>query len=124
MNSLEQIVDLEKHPLNQSTDYLNNCKERLKKKSVLQLDEFLLPASLNIIQKEANELHSKAFYCSQKHTILLNKNNIALAISLGLPIFCRGIFLANFFFASGFFFHLFCIGVSTAPGKIKLDIIL
>jgi len=78
MNSLEQIVDLEKHPLNQSTDYLNNCKERLKKKSVLQLDEFLLPASLNIIQKEANELHSKAFYCSQKHTILLNKKNISL----------------------------------------------
>ena len=75
MKSLDQIVDFTKHPLNQSNDYLNNCREKLKKNSVLQLDEFLLPTSLKKIQKEANELHSKAFYCSQKHTILLNKKN-------------------------------------------------
>ena len=29
--------------------------------------------------------------------------------------------LVKFFFAFGFFFHLFCIGVSIGPGKILLE---
>ena len=43
---------------------------------MLQLNNFLSSKSLNEIQKEANDLHSKAFYCSQNHTILLTKKNI------------------------------------------------
>ena len=36
--------------------------------------------SLTKIQNEANLLHSKAYYCSQYHTILLNKKNNFLKI--------------------------------------------
>ena len=75
MNSLDQIVNFYLHPVNISTDYLSTCKKKLKKNSVLQLDNFLLPKSLKKIQNEANLLHSKAYYCSQNHTILLNKKN-------------------------------------------------
>ena len=76
MASLNQIVNLDLHPINQSEKYLNVCKNKLRKESVLQLNNFLSSKSLNEIQKEANDLHSKAFYCSQNHTILLTKKNI------------------------------------------------
>ncbi len=76
MASLNQIVNLDLHPINHSEKYLNICKSKLRKDSVLQLNNFLSSQSLNNIQKEANNLHSKAFYCSQNHTILLTKKNI------------------------------------------------
>ena len=76
MNSINQIVNFDLHPVNISTDYLNACKNKLKNNSVLQLDNFLLPKSLKKIQREANLLHSKTYYCSQNHTVLLNKKNI------------------------------------------------
>ena len=67
-----KIINLDKHPIN-SNHYLDTCKKKLKDKSVLQLDDFLSSESLKNIQKEANALHSKAYYCSQNHTILLTK---------------------------------------------------
>ena len=79
MASINQIVNLDLHPINQSEKYLNVCKNKLRKESVLQLNNFLSSKSLNDIQKEANDLHSKAFYCSQNHTILLTKKNINIS---------------------------------------------
>jgi len=81
MNSINQIVNFDLHPVNISTDYLNTCKNKLKNNSVLQLDNFLLPKSLKKIQNEANLLHSKAYYCTQNHTVLLNKKNNDLDIN-------------------------------------------
>ena len=75
MVSLNKIVNLDVHPLNQSEKYLKICKNKLRKDSILQLNNFLSSKSLNDIQKEANDLQSKAFYCSQNHTILLTKKN-------------------------------------------------
>ena len=75
MTSINQIINFDVHPVNLSTDYLNVCKNKLKNNSVLQLDNFLLPKSLKKIQNEANFLHSKAYYCSQNHTVMLNKKN-------------------------------------------------
>ena len=75
MLSLNNIVNLDLHPLNKSEKYLKKCKKKLKKDSVLQLNNFLSSQSLNNIQKEAKILHSKAFYCSQNHTIFLTKKN-------------------------------------------------
>ena len=49
-NRGKEIVNFKKHPLNHSNEYLNLCREKLKKKSVLQLDEFLLSNSLKKIQ--------------------------------------------------------------------------
>ena len=79
MASLNQIVNLDLHPINQSEKYLKVCKNKLRKESVLQLNNFLSSKSLKDIQKEANDLHSKAFYCSQNHTILLTKKNINIS---------------------------------------------
>ena len=77
MNELKKIVNYNIHPLN-SLEYKNNCNQKLKKNSVLILNNFLLSPAIRNIQKEAHQLHSKAFYCSQKHTVLLNKKNSEL----------------------------------------------
>ena len=45
MSVLNQIINFKKHPVNKSTDYFDDCKEKLQKNSVLQLDDFLLPDS-------------------------------------------------------------------------------
>jgi hypothetical protein len=72
---MNQIVNFALHPIHTSNQYLKVCKERLKHNSVLQLDNFLSSESLKNIQNEAIYLHSKAFYCSQDHTVLLAKKN-------------------------------------------------
>ena len=75
MYALNQIVNLKLHPINNSSEYLIYCKNKLKKDSILKLDNFLLLNSLKKLQKEAENLKTKAYYCHQKHTILLNKKN-------------------------------------------------
>ena len=75
MENINNIINLDLHPINESTEYLNVCKKKLKRDSVLQLNKFLLSKSLTKIQNEANSLHAKAYYCSQNHTVLLNKKN-------------------------------------------------
>ena len=76
MNNIHKIVNLKKHPIINSIKYINECYYKLKNKSVLQLDNFLTLEVLEALQKEANGLRKDAFYCSQNHTILLNKKNI------------------------------------------------
>ena len=78
MNSLNQIVNLDLHPITKSDQYIKLCKNKLTNNSVLQLDNFLLPKSLKKIQNEAKDLHSKAYYCTQKHTVLLVKKENSL----------------------------------------------
>lgn len=75
MNHINQIVNLDLHPFNNSINYLDDCKKKLKNNSVLLLENFLLPNALKNIQYEANLLHSKAYYCFQSHTVLLNQKN-------------------------------------------------
>ena len=75
MSTISEIVNLKKHPIIKSNKYISNCNTKLINNSILQLDDFLTDKSLNQIQKEAINLKKKAFYCSQKHTILLNKKN-------------------------------------------------
>jgi len=75
MNSLNQIVNLELHPVTKSKQYIELCKNKLTTNSVLQLDNFLLTKTLKNIQNEAKFLHPKAYYCSQDHTVLLVKKS-------------------------------------------------
>ena len=75
MNKIEEIINFNLHPINTSRFYIEECKNKLMKNSVLQLNNFLSDKSLNKIQNEATQLQSKAYYCSQNHTILLNKKN-------------------------------------------------
>tara|TARA_Y100000590_G_C15690197_1_gene1003160 strand:+ start:1430 stop:2212 length:783 start_codon:yes stop_codon:yes gene_type:complete len=78
MQSINEIINFDLHPINFSKKYISNCKKQLIENSILQLDEFLLPIALKKIQQEANLLHSKAYYCSQNHTVLLNKKSSKL----------------------------------------------
>ena len=78
MEALNQIVNLNLHPINKDV-YIKSCNKEILEKSSLQLDNFLDIKALMKIQEEAKILHNKAFYCSQGHTILLNKkdNNLS-----------------------------------------------
>ena len=68
------IINFKDHPIN-NEEYLNFCTNYLKKNSALVLSNFITTESLKSIQNEARVLESHAFYCSQKHTVLLNKYN-------------------------------------------------
>ena len=78
---INEIINLDSHPISKSSEYLNMCKKKLKNNSILQLDNFLLSESLKNIQQEANLLHAQAYYCSQDHTVLLNKKNNNLDVN-------------------------------------------
>ena len=79
MRDINSIVDFEKHPINDN-DYLQKCNALIKKNSLLVLENFLSIGSLEKILKETKFLENKAFYCDQKHTILLNKQSPDLDI--------------------------------------------
>jgi len=72
---LDKIVNLQDHPLVESNNFIQSCNERLTKESVLQLNNFLNEKAILTLQEEARVLHEKAYYCSQFHTILLNKKD-------------------------------------------------
>ena len=72
MRDINSIVNLKQHPIN-DRDYVNECHLSIKKNSLLILENFLSKNSFDIILTEAKKLEKYAFYCQQKHTILLNK---------------------------------------------------
>jgi len=51
------------------------CNSCIKQNSILVLENFLLNSSLNKILNKAKLLEKEAFYCQQKHTILLKKQS-------------------------------------------------
>ena len=77
MKHLRDIVDVERHPIDVSF-YAARCQRELQKKSILVLNNFLTHEALAELQREAHSLHDKAFYCSQKHNVLLTEKNTQL----------------------------------------------
>ena len=75
MNSLDNIVNLKKHPINSLNSYVSKCHKKLKNENILQLNNFLTKKAVKNIEEEAKNLKSQAYYCSQFHTILLGKKN-------------------------------------------------
>ena len=75
MSSLDKIVNLKKHPINSLNKYVLECNKKLNREYVLKLDNFLTKKAVKNIELEAISLKDKAYYCSQYHTILLNKKN-------------------------------------------------
>jgi hypothetical protein len=75
MISIDKIVNLKKHPINSSNNYIIKCCNKLDKEYILKLDNFLTEKVIKEIRIEAENLKDQAFYCSQLHTILLNKKN-------------------------------------------------
>ena len=74
MKPLREIIDVERHPI-EDKPYAAQCRNELKKTSILVLNNFLSKAALLELQGEAHSLHEKAFYCSQKHNVLLTEKN-------------------------------------------------
>ena len=71
MNNLEEIVNIEKHPIN-TEEYVRYCNKQIQENSILIMNNFLNKDCLNELIDEALKLQDRAFYCSQNHTILLN----------------------------------------------------
>ena len=74
MTNITSIVDFSNHPID-DLNYINQCNSYIKENSILVLENFLLNISLNKILTEAKFLEKEAFYCEQKHTILLKKQS-------------------------------------------------
>ena len=74
MINLEEIINIEKHPI-KNKEYIKNCNKQIQKNSILIMNSFLNKNCLNELINEALKLKDRAFYCSQNHTILLNKKN-------------------------------------------------
>ncbi len=74
MNELVNKVNFEQFPINKKA-FQDKCFNNIREKSVLILKDFINKKCLEDIQKEAILLESKAYYCSQKHTVLLQKKN-------------------------------------------------
>ena len=78
MTNLQDIIDFQLHPIDNLNSYANRCRSKLQKNSILVLNNFLAKKPLVNLQREAQTLHDKAFYCSQNHNILLTEKNIQL----------------------------------------------
>ena len=74
MNTIIDIVNKSKHPID-SDEYIQYCNDEIKKNSILILNDFLTNDCLSELITEAYGLQDQAFYCSQNHTILLNKQD-------------------------------------------------
>ncbi len=77
MSNLSKIINYNQHPLD-NLEYINKCKNKIMNNSILVLNNFLTKKCLNELIIEALQLEKKAFYCSQNHTILLNKYDNSL----------------------------------------------
>ena len=75
MSTIDKIVNLKKHPINSSDEYVIDCYNKLNKEYVLKLDNFLTEEAIKNIEIEAKNLKNKAYYCTQFHTIFLNKKD-------------------------------------------------
>ena len=78
MNDLQDIIDFKLHPIDDLNYYVKRCRSELQKNSILILNNFLAEKPLVNLQREAQALHDKAFYCSQNHNVLLTKKNTQL----------------------------------------------
>ena len=78
MNDLQDIIDFKLHPIDDWNYYVKRCRSELQKNSILILNNFLAEEPLVSLQREAQALHDKAFYCSQNHNVLLTKKNTQL----------------------------------------------
>ena len=74
MSAIDKIVNLKKHPISTRNNYIFDCSKKLHNKSILILDNFLTNEAIKNINNEAKNLKQYAYYCSQSHTILLNKS--------------------------------------------------
>ncbi len=69
-NNLSTIINIDKHPINNSI-YRSECKKKLDKDGVLVLSDFLLKGAIDNIYSEAKKQENLAYYCTNKHNVYL-----------------------------------------------------
>tara|TARA_B100002051_G_C16667981_1_gene602869 strand:+ start:6 stop:788 length:783 start_codon:yes stop_codon:yes gene_type:complete len=74
MSNLIDIINYKDHPI-ENSNYINLCRKEILEKSILVMNNFITKKCLDDLVLEALSLENKAFYCSQNHTILLEKYN-------------------------------------------------
>jgi len=70
-NKLASIIDLQKHPIDES-HYRKKCKTELDKSGVLVLDNFLFESTVKSILAEAKAQENLAYYCVNEHNVYLD----------------------------------------------------
>ena len=78
MDNWQDIIDVQRHPIEDINSYALRCKDTLQKNSILVLNNFLTNEALVKLQREAHALHENAFYCTQNHNVLLAEKNTQL----------------------------------------------
>ena len=78
MDNIQNIINIEKHPIN-NIEYVISCNKQIRENSILIMKNFLNDDCLQELKSEALRLENQAFYCSQNHTILLNKPDKTLS---------------------------------------------
>jgi len=78
MNHLQDIIDVQRHPIADIRSYAARCRSELQKKSILVLNNFMTKEAVAKLQREAQALNDKAFYCTQNHNVLLAEKNTQL----------------------------------------------
>lgn len=67
---LEEIIDLKKHRISNST-FKNNSRNIFEKDGALILPEFLSNSAIDAIRAEGAQNQSKAYFCTQQHNVFL-----------------------------------------------------
>lgn len=72
--SIEEIVQTAEYPL-ADPSFLDRCKKALDSAGVLVLPDFITKAALEAMQSEAMTGQSKAYFCTQSHSVYLTPEN-------------------------------------------------
>ena len=74
LNELEEIINLQVHPLSDS-DYRTTCKQALDNKGVLVLKGFLSQVTINSIKADGDANQHEAFFTSSDHNVYLQPHS-------------------------------------------------
>lgn len=72
--NISDIADLERFPLD-SEAFGKACAGTLDSKGVLVLEDFIKPAALEELRRESQEGKSKAYFCTNQHSVYLTPHN-------------------------------------------------
>lgn len=74
--TLDDIVDLNTHPVTQS-GYGAACRSKLDSEGILVLEGFIRPEALELMRAEASAEQDRAYFCAQSHSVYLTPRNPA-----------------------------------------------
>ena len=67
---IEEIVDFDKHPLNDSS-FRKQCRTLIESTGCLKLTGFLTPEATKFVCEEGDAKQNLAYFCTQEHNVYL-----------------------------------------------------